>query len=110
MITVRDSAQDKIREILEANAPPGGQMYLRIYITGGGCSGFQYNFTMDEVKNPEEDMEFEFPGFVVLVDSMSLQYLDNAEIDFREDIYGASFSINNPQAATTCGCGNSFSV
>lgn len=110
MITVRESAQAKIKEILEANTPPNGEMYLRVYITGGGCSGFQYNFTLDEVKNLDDDIVFDFPGFQVLVDSMSIQYLDNAEIDYREDVYGASFSINNPQAASTCGCGNSFSV
>lgn len=81
---------------------------LRVYVSGGGCSGFQYGFTFDEEVN-EDDTQVENDGVTVLVDSMSVQYLTGAEIDYKEDVSGAQFVIRNPNASTTCGCGSSFS-
>jgi iron-sulfur cluster insertion protein len=78
-------------------------------VQGGGCSGFQYGFTFDNDQN-EDDFEFELGEYKMLVDSMSMQYLQGAVIDYKDDLMGASFSIKNPQATTTCGCGSSFSV
>lgn len=104
MITITENAKIKITEILlEENDPA---LRVRAFVQGGGCSGFQYGFTLDSAHDPEED--FEVDG--VLVDSMSMQYLAGAVIDYREDNMGASFVINNPNAATTCGCGSSFST
>lgn len=80
-----------------------------MFVQGGGCSGFQYGFTFDEEQN-EDDFDFEFEGVHLLVDSMSSQYLQGAEIDYTESLSGSQFSIKNPQATTTCGCGSSFSV
>lgn len=106
MITITEQAQEKIRDILaEENNP---NIKLRVFVQGGGCSGMQYGFTLDEVQN-EDDWDFDVNGVKVLVDSMSGGYLQGAEIDYKEDVYGASFSINNPTAKTTCGCGSSFS-
>jgi iron-sulfur cluster insertion protein len=82
---------------------------LRVYVQGGGCSGFQYGFTFDE-EMQEGDTEIEKGGVTLLVDPMSVQYLMGAEIDYREDLSGAQFIIRNPNASTTCGCGSSFSV
>ncbi|HEU0156888.1 MAG TPA: iron-sulfur cluster insertion protein ErpA [Stellaceae bacterium] len=83
--------------------------FLRIAVSGGGCSGFQYGFTFDEEKN-EDDVVFERDGVVVVVDEVSLDLLAGAEVDFVEDLMGASFQIKNPNAASSCGCGNSFSI
>jgi iron-sulfur cluster insertion protein len=103
MITITETAQAKIADILtEENNP---KLKVRAFVQGGGCSGFQYGFTLDEEHNEDD---FEVNG--VLVDSMSMQYLAGATIDFKEDINGSSFSINNPNATTTCGCGSSFSA
>lgn len=104
MLTVTESAQTKIKEILEEENDP--TLRVRAFVQGGGCSGFQYGFTLDGEHDPDED--FEIDG--VLVDSMSMQYMTGAVIDYREDAMGASFVISNPNAATTCGCGSSFSV
>lgn len=104
MITITESAKNKIAEILSEESDPN--LRVRAFVQGGGCSGFQYGFTLDPDQDPEED--FEVDG--VLVDSMSMQYMTGAVIDYREDAMGASFVINNPQAATTCGCGSSFSM
>lgn len=82
---------------------------LRVYISGGGCSGFQYGFTFDEEVN-EDDTSVENGGVTVLVDAMSIQYLMGAEIDYKEDLSGSQFVIRNPNASSTCGCGSSFSV
>jgi iron-sulfur cluster insertion protein len=82
---------------------------LRTFVQGGGCSGFQYGFTFDEEQN-EDDFVIERNGVKILVDSMSYQYLVGAEIDYKDDLMGSSFSIKNPNAQTTCGCGSSFSV
>lgn len=100
-------AVTKIKELLaEENNP---NLKLRMFVQGGGCSGFQYGFTFDEEQN-EDDFDLEFDGVHLLVDSMSSQYLQGAEIDYTESLSGSQFSIKNPQATTTCGCGSSFSV
>ena len=105
-MTLSESAVEKLKELFaEENNP---NLLLRVFVQGGGCSGFQYGFTFDEQRNEDD---FEIPAEVpVVVDSMSMQYLQGATIDYREDLMGASFSINNPQAVSTCGCGSSFSV
>ena len=106
MITVTESAVAKIQDILaEENNP---NLKLRVFVQGGGCSGMQYGFTLDE-EQAEDDWDLEISGVKVLVDSMSGGYLQGATIDYKETDYGSSFSINNPQAQTTCGCGSSFS-
>lgn len=106
MITLTESAVGKLKELFaEENNP---NLLLRVFVQGGGCSGFQYGFTFDEDRNEDD---FDVPAEVpVVVDSMSMQYLQDATIDYREDLMGASFSINNPQAVSTCGCGSSFSI
>ncbi len=102
-----DAAATKVGQLIEEEQNPA--LKLRVYITGGGCSGFQYGFTFDE--NEEEgDSKVENAGVTLLVDPMSIQYLTGAEIDYKEDIKGAQFIIRNPNAATTCGCGSSFSA
>ena len=87
----------------------GENAFLRITVSGGGCSGFQYGFAFDEQRNAD-DFVFERNGVAVVVDDVSLGLLNGAEIDFVEDLMGASFQINNPNAASSCGCGNSFSI
>ena len=107
MITISESAKAKIKDLLlEENNP---KLSLRTFVQGGGCSGFQYGFTFDDVQG-EDDFEIPVDEFKVLIDSMSMQYLTGAEIDYKEDINGSQFSIKNPNAQTTCGCGSSFSV
>jgi iron-sulfur cluster insertion protein len=102
-----ESAVTKLQEIFTEEGNPRNK--LRVFVQGGGCSGFQYGFTFDEEQG-EDDFEFAAGDVKVLVDSMSMQYLQDAEIAYREDLMGASFVIDNPQAATTCGCGSSFSI
>jgi iron-sulfur cluster insertion protein len=107
MITISASAKDKIKDILlEENNP---NMALRTFVQGGGCSGFSYGFTIDDQQN-EDDFVIPLDEFNVFVDSMSMQYLQGAEIDYKEEIMGSSFTIKNPNATTTCGCGSSFGV
>lgn len=101
------SAVTKLRDILAEENNPKAK--LRVFVQGGGCSGFQYGFTLDEDQN-EDDFDFVYDDVTVLVDAMSMQYLQNAEIRFDESDMGSSFVINNPQAQTTCGCGSSFSI
>ncbi len=107
MITITDSAKQKIKDLLYEEGNP--KLSLRTFVQGGGCSGFSYGFTFDEVIN-EDDFEIPLDEFKVLVDSMSMTYLHGAEIDFVEDLHGSQFSIKNPNATTTCGCGSSFGV
>lgn len=107
MITITDSAKSKINELLEEENNP--KMFLRTFVQGGGCSGMQYGFTFDEDQN-EDDFEFETGKFKVLVDSISMQYLEGATIDYKDDLMGSNFSIQNPNASTSCGCGSSFSI
>lgn len=106
-ILITDSAVTKIADLLaEENNP---NLKLRTFVQGGGCSGFQYGFTFDE-DQAEDDFLIEKGPVKILVDSMSMQYLQGAEIDYKEDLQGSQFSIKNPNAETTCGCGSSFSV
>ena len=102
-----DSAARKIGQLIAEEGNP--KLKLRVYISGGGCSGFQYGFTFDEAME-DGDTCVEKLGVKLLVDPMSIQYLAGAEIDYKEDLQGAQFIIRNPNAATTCGCGSSFSV
>ncbi len=107
MITLTENAVVKIKDILaEENNP---DIRLRVFVQGGGCSGFSYGFTLDEMQN-EDDFVIEQSGLAVLVDAMSSQYLQGADVDYREDITGSQFVIKNPNAQSTCGCGSSFSV
>lgn len=101
------AAASKVRELIAEEG--NGDLKLRVYIQGGGCSGFQYGFTFDEIVN-EDDTQMQKNGVTLLIDAMSLQYLMGAEIDYKEDLQGAQFVIKNPNAQTTCGCGSSFSV
>ena len=106
-VTITDSAYDKISDILlEENNP---NVKLRTFVQGGGCSGFSYGFTLDEEQN-EDDFVIEKNKVVILIDAMSMQYLQGATIDYKEELMGSNFVINNPNAQTTCGCGSSFSV
>jgi iron-sulfur cluster insertion protein len=102
-----DSAADKVKQLVEEEGNP--ELKLRVFVQGGGCSGFQYGFTFDEVVN-EDDTRMSKNGVTLLIDAMSLQYLTGAEIDYKEDLQGAQFVIKNPNATTTCGCGSSFSA
>lgn len=106
MLTVTENAKVKIKELLEEEQNPN--IKLRTFVQGGGCSGFQYGFTFDEDVN-EDDFQVDVGSIVVLVDSMSAQYLQGAVIDFKEELMGSHFSIDNPNAQATCGCGSSFS-
>jgi len=107
VITISKSAKTKIKDLLlEENNP---KLSLRTFVQGGGCSGFSYGFTFDEEMN-EDDFEIPLDEFRVLVDSMSMQYLTGAEIDYKEELMGSTFSIKNPNAQTTCSCGSSFGV
>jgi iron-sulfur cluster insertion protein len=105
MIEITDSAKIKIQDLLlEQNNP---KLNLRTFVQGGGCSGMEYGFTFDE-EQAEDDFEITINNFKVLVDAMSMQYLQGAVIDFKDDLDGARFSISNPNAQSSCGCGNSF--
>ena len=107
MITISESAKTKIKDLLYEEGNPS--LALRTFVQGGGCSGFSYGFTFDEITN-EDDFEIRLDEFKVLVDAMSMQYLAGAEIDYKEELMGSQFSIKNPNAQTTCGCGSSFGV
>ncbi len=102
-----DAAAHKVKQLISEEGDNG--LMLRVFITGGGCSGFQYGFTFDESIN-EGDTVVENGGVKLLIDPMSVQYLTGGEIDYSEGLEGAQFVIRNPNAATTCGCGSSFSV
>ena len=102
-----ESAAGKVKALIEEEGNP--DLKLRVFVTGGGCSGFQYGFTFDEVTN-EDDTVMEKNGVTLLVDPMSFQYLSGAEIDYQEGLEGAQFVIKNPNATSTCGCGSSFSA
>ena len=102
-----DSAANKVKQLIEEEGSAG--LKLRVFVSGGGCSGFQYGFTFDEVTN-EDDTVLNKNGVQLLIDSMSLQYLMGAEIDYQDGLEGSQFVIKNPGATSTCGCGSSFSV
>ena len=104
---LQTGAVEKLRELVAEEGNPN--LMLRVFVQGGGCSGMSYGFTFDEVQN-EDDFDFAYDDVRVVVDSMSMQYLQDSSIDYKEDLMGASFVINNPQAQTTCGCGSSFSI
>lgn len=106
-LNVTNSAVDKVKTLVEEEGNP--DLKLRVYVTGGGCSGFQYGFTFDEAV-AEDDTRVERQGVTVVVDSLSFQYLAGAELDYSEGLEGSRFVVNNPNAATTCGCGASFSI
>lgn len=106
-IKFTDSAAQKVAGLIQEEG--NDNLKLRVYITGGGCSGFQYGFTFDEEVS-DDDTQIVKDGVTVLIDSMSIQYLNGAEIDYKEDLSGAQFVIRNPNATTTCGCGSSFSA
>ncbi len=107
MLIFTDSAASKVRSLIDEEG--NSNLKLRVFVTGGGCSGFQYGFTFDENMN-EGDTAVEKAGVTLLIDPMSYQYLVGAEIDYTEGLEGAQFVIRNPNATTTCGCGSSFSV
>ena len=107
VLNFTNAAASKVKELITEDG--NYKLKLRVYITGGGCSGFQYGFTFDE-EQKEDDMVFENKGVHLLVDSMSFQYLIGADIDYNEDVEGAHFIIRNPNAKTSCSCGSSFSV
>ena len=102
-----DSAAAKVKQLIDEEGNPG--LKLRVFVTGGGCSGFQYGFTFDE-NQAEDDTVMEKGGVTLLIDPMSFTYLAGAEIDYQEGLEGAQFVIKNPNATSTCGCGSSFSA
>jgi len=107
LLYLSDSAVAKIKSLIEEEANP--DLKLRVYVTGGGCSGFQYGFTFDEVA-AEDDTLVEKDGVGVLVDAMSYPYLQGANVNYEEGLQGSRFVVQNPNAASTCGCGSSFSI
>ena len=107
MITITESAKEKIIDIMIDENDPS--LSLRTIVQGGGCSGFTYGFTLDSVKN-EDDYEYEVDRFKIFVDSISMQYLNGATIDYKEELMSKQFVITNPNAKHTCGCGSSFTV
>lgn len=107
VLVFTDSAANKVKSLIEEEG--NDNLKLRVFVTGGGCSGFQYGFTFDEAMN-DGDTAVENNGVTLLIDPMSYQYLAGAEIDYKEDLEGAQFVIRNPNATTTCGCGSSFST
>jgi len=106
-LTISESAVERINQLLASKDNP--DLMLRVFIQGGGCSGFQYGFQFDEDKQ-DDDIAIEQAGIRVVVDMLSLQYLGGAEIDFKDDVMGSRFLVNNPNATTTCGCGSSFAI
>jgi iron-sulfur cluster insertion protein len=106
-LKVSNNAVSRINELLETKNNP--ELMLRVFIQGGGCSGFQYGFQFDD-NQQEDDISIEHDGIKVLIDMLSLQYLSGAEIDYKDDLMGSRFLVNNPNASTTCGCGSSFSI
>jgi iron-sulfur cluster insertion protein len=106
-INFTDSAAQKVAQLIEEEGNP--DLKLRVFVQGGGCSGFQYGFSFDEIVN-DDDTTMEKNGVTLLIDSMSYQYLVGAEIDYKDDLEGAQFVIKNPNAQSTCGCGSSFSA
>jgi len=106
-IVLSDRAAAKVKALMNAEANPG--LKLRVFITGGGCSGFSYGFTFDE-DMAEDDAVVEHDGVAMLVDALSYPYLSGSEVDYYEDLQGAQFVVTNPNATATCGCGNSFAI
>ena len=106
-LTISDSAAKRISDLIEAEGTPG--MRLRVSVSGGGCSGFQYGFGLDDQKN-DDDLVFTKDGIEIITDEMSIGFLGGSELDFVEDLIGSYFAMKNPNATSTCGCGTSFAV
>jgi len=106
-MNLKTGAVAKLRDLIAEEGNP--KLMLRVFVQGGGCSGMSYGFTFEETQN-EDDFDFAYEEVKVLVDAMSMQYLQGSDIDYKDDIMGSSFVISNPQAQTTCGCGSSFSI
>lgn len=106
-LNLTHNAVNKVRTLVDDEGNPN--LKLRVFVTGGGCSGFQYGFSFDETA-AEDDTQVQREGVTVLVDSLSIQYLGGAEVDYIEGLEGSRFVVNNPNASTTCGCGASFSI
>ena len=112
-ITVTEKAANEVKRIIAEQQGNGGfpeKVYLRVRVVGGGCSGFQNKLDLDPTFNEKLDEAFEFHGVPVVVDKRSLMYLDNATVDFHDDLNARGFSINNPNAKSTCGCGSSYTM
>jgi iron-sulfur cluster insertion protein len=107
MITITTSAAKKIKTIIDAEDP---SLKLRVFVEGGGCTGFQYGFSIEEHPPAEDDFTFDKDGISVVIDSISMQYMTEAEIDYTESLMGSNFTIRNPNVKATCGCGSSFAV
>ena len=107
MITITTEAAKKIKSIIEEEDPVPK---LRVFVEGGGCTGFQYGFSLEELPPAEDDFVFDKDGISVVVDSVSLQYLNESELDYTQSLAGANFTIRNPNVKATCGCGSSFAV
>jgi iron-sulfur cluster insertion protein len=107
MITITTSAAKKIKTIIDAEDP---SLKLRVFVEGGGCTGFQYGFSIEEQPPAEDDFTFDKDGISVVIDSISMQYMTEAEIDYTESLMGSNFTIRNPNVKATCGCGSSFAV
>lgn len=105
-VILSDSAVSRVKQMIQDR---GEESMLRVYVEGGGCSGFQYGFEFDK-EAAEDDMQLEKEGVTLLVDPLSYQYLNGSTVDFIDDLSGARFVVNNPNASTTCGCGSSFSI
>ena len=108
-VSLSDQAVGKVRALLDAEPDADAALKLRVFVTGGGCSGFSYGFTFDE-EVAEDDAVIEQGGVTLLVDSLSFPYLAGSVVDYVEDLQGAQFLVTNPNAAATCGCGNSFAI
>jgi iron-sulfur cluster insertion protein len=106
-VNISENAVKKVSSLLEEEG--NNDLKLRVFVTGGGCSGFQYGFTFDELV-AEDDAHIEKDGIGVLIDAMSYPYLVGAQIDYQEDLQGSKFVVSNPNASSTCGCGSSFSI
>jgi iron-sulfur cluster insertion protein len=107
MITITSAAAKKIKTILKEEDP---SLKLRVFVEGGGCTGFQYGFSVEELPPAEDDFTFDKDGVEVVIDSISMQYLSEAEIDYTESLMGSNFTIRNPNVTATCGCGSSFAL
>jgi len=107
MFTISEAAAKKIKSIIDEEDP---SLKLRVFVQGGGCTGFQYGFSLEELPPADDDFTFERDGVGVVIDSMSMSYLNDAEIDYKKDLMGDSFTIKNPNVTATCGCGSSFAV
>ena len=106
-VNFTDNAVSKVKELIAEEGTP--DLKLRVFVSGGGCSGFQYEFSIDEERK-DDDLAFDMHGVEVIIDEMSLELVDNAELDYVQDLMGSFFAVSNPNATASCGCGTSFSV